>query len=697
MTQNPPGGQDGVSGSSLEEELRRHAVSGEMFDLEPGKVVDRRDMHTWGPERTVSTAVLRDLLVNVQQEPVHAKGVRLRGARIDGSLDLESAILRCPLVLEDCYLGCSEPLNLKFATASQLSLVRCNLAGLTGDMLVVTASFDLSGSWFLTGVVRLCGAHIIGRLACSAADFRATDDRGNALFAELMTVGGDFLLDDITSTGAVNLRGAVIGGQLNCSGAQMGVDINRNTLVAEGVKVGSDVFLHKNFTAAGAVRFTGANIAGQLNCSSAQLTGMDAEHCALVAELVHVRGHLLFNENFKASGAVHLNGAVIDGQLSLSGAQLTGSTTKGNALEADGIKVGGDVFLHGGFKAAGAVRLQDADITGQLVCSRAEITGMDAESYSLVADGITVGGHALFNDGFKALGTVKLAGARINGHILLEPAELNAANALVAPGMHVGHEFRWKPATQVTGLVDLERASVHRLVDCWDGDHPNAHWPPRGKLRLVAFTYETFGGPSAASGKQRLEWIRCNHETASQLKPASFASQPYEQLSRVYRQAGQDNDARNIAIARRQDLRKYGDLTLLRRVFNWLMDKTIKYGYETWRAVAGLAAVYVLVLLGSLVAQHYDTAIVPAKDTARLSPAPTASKCTKDYACFYPAAYAADLLVPVINVRQVENWRPNGATSWGWLYVSGVWIATGLGYMLTTLIVIGYTGLVHRE
>ena len=54
-----------------------------------------------------------------------------------------------------------------------------------------------------------------------------------------------------------------------------------------------------------------------------------------------------------------------------------------------------------------------------------------------------------------------------------------------------------------------------------------------------------------------------------------FATQPYEQFAAVCRRAGQDTAARKVAIARRADLRRYGNLNPYRKVGNWLLDKTI--------------------------------------------------------------------------------------------------------------------------
>ena len=90
-------------------------------------------------------------------------------------------------------------------------------------------------------------------------------------------------------------------------------------------------------------------------------------------------------------------GADIAGQLDMSGAQLYGADQYGYSLVADGIKVGGSVFLRSAgeqdpFTAAGAIELEGADIAGQLDMSGAQLYGADPYGYPLVADGIKVGG-----------------------------------------------------------------------------------------------------------------------------------------------------------------------------------------------------------------------------------------------------------------------------------------------------------------
>ena len=695
----------------LEQEIVDSAATGDLVDRGEGPF-DLATMQTWREERTVHVAVLRHLLV-AGQWPVHAKGVRLRGVKISGLLDLEGATLRCPLSLDSCYLDSDDPVCLDHATASRVALTGCQLAGLTASMLTA-GQIDLSRSTLRTGPLSLMCANITNELTCSGAQLNGTDSDLNALVAGGMKVGGSVYLDQylderFTAAGGVWLARADIAGDLACSGAQLGRNRDGIGLLAEGMKVGGEVFLREGFTADGAVRLLGADITGDLSCRAARL-GHDLDGNALVADRMKVGGEVHLYKGFTADGAVVLNGADITGDLSFSGAQLTGTDHDGNALDADGMKAGHDVLLDQEpgddgaewlpFTAAGAVRLARADIAGQLSCSGAQLTGTDYEGNALVADGIHVGAAVLLDERFTAAGTVSLNSARAD-QLVLSPAKPGGANEITfnftATEAQIARVLRWAPDGQFSGQVNLEDAHVGELEDNWTptGEQAHGYWPLGGRLRLSGFTY---GGLGEASVEQRLRWIRSQYEGSQYEgdKPVSFAAQPYEQLAAMYRQVGQEGEARVVAIARRRDLRKYGKLNPYRRFGNWMLDWTIKYGYQTWRAAAGLAAVFVVFLMLSLVGQHQHV-IVPLGDTKGLHPVPTATQCTSNYPCFYPFGYTVDTVIPIIQVHQAEYWGLDAHAPYGWLWVVGAWGATAAGWALATLLIAGYTGLVRQN
>ena len=588
--------------------------------------------------------------------------------------------------------------------------LRCDGAHLTGrdsDGYALAAAaikcgnVSLGEGFTAAGAVCLSGAHIAGVLLCSGARLTGRDSDGYALAAggikcEVVSLGEGF-----TAAGAVQLGVADIAATLSCDGAHLtGRDSDGYALAAAGIKVGQDVSLGEGFTAAGAVCLTRADITGQLRCDGAHLGPGDHNGNALIADGMKVGDAVFLDGGFTAAGALRLLGADIIGPLRCHGAHLTGTDSRQQyALYADGMKVGGGVFLDRGFTAAGTVRLLRADIAGGLRCSGAQLTGADSDGNVLYAYEMKVGGDVYLDGGFTAAGTVSLASAHVGASLHMKPTELADEDkvALNASGAQIGGTLEWAPAEQVRGQVNLQGAAVGELIDDWSGMRAdaNGYWPSGGRLKLDGFTYGRFGAGPQATVDQRLAWIHsqyCHSDTGWH----GYATQPYEQLATVYRKAGQDDEARKVAIARRADLRKYVHLNPYRRFGNWFLDWTIKYGHRTWRAGVGLAAVFLVFLVFSFLARQHHL-MEPVGNTAGLPSLPSATQCTSSYPCFYPVGYTIDTVIPLINVHQAAYWGPDGHTLWGHVWAVGTWVATVLGWALATLLVAGYTGLVRRD
>ena len=719
------------------------AAAGVLVDGSQGPF-DVADMQVWRAERTIRAVVLRNLLVG-EEWPVDARGVRIRGMRISGHLDLEGAALRCPLFLDRCYCDSDVPIRLGQATAIGMTLTGCLLPGLAAEQFAAK-SLDLSRST-LTGTLRLPGADIDGLFSCRSARLTGHDDHGNALAADRMRVSGDVLLDDgFTAAGSIRVVGAAIDGLFSCRSAQLtGHDDHGNALAADRMRVSGDVLLDDGFTAAGSIRVVGAaidglfscrsaqltghddhgnalaadgistggvlldegftaagavslgdaDIAGQLSCRSARLTGQDDHGNALAADRMRVSGDVLLDEGFTAAGSVRVVGAAIDGLFSCRSARLTGHDDEGKTLAASRLRVSGDVLLDEGFTAAGGVSLGDADIAGQLSCRGAQL-GRDLSDIALAADKTTIGGDVFLDDGFTALGAISLASAQVAGSVYLIRAKLaNDATALNAAEARIKGVLQWAPEDQVRGQVNLESTEVGQLDDDWSpgSRSANGFWPDGGGLRLKGFTYGAIGGTHPATASQRLDWIRSQFWPYDRTVP--FTTQPYNHLATVYRQAGQDTQATLVAVAMRSDRRRFDDLSSARWFANWLWDKTIKYGYQNWRAIWTMAAIYLIVVMVSFIAQRQGL-IEPVGNIAGLHPVPVATRCRANYPCFYPAGYAFDVVFPLINVHQAEFWGINGAAPWGRVLISFTWVATALGWIGASFLLAGLTSLVRR-
>ena len=639
--------------------IRLAAHAGETLDLlgspAPHVMFEADVMEAWGAERTIEAPELRRLLVEPDRR-MHARGVHLRGARIAGQLDLKAAKLLCPLQLEDCYFddACLVNddvclVNVDHAEVSLLALIRCRLAGLSGDSLKATKGLDLTGS-ILTQALTLPNADITGRLCCTGAELRGAvgDPRSPA-------VGKGYALD------------------------------------ADSMKVRGDVCLDGSFTAVGGVWLNRADIDGQLDCTGATLTAAwrgkaddypSCGDCAMYADGLKVGDNVILSRCTANDGGIRLSTATISGELICKGTQLHGRDHRGNALRANQLKTSGNVSI-GAYKPRG-------------------IAGAD-KPQGFVADG----------------GKISLTNATIGGELRLQPQRLGVDEnvALDARNAHITQGFRWEPREPGQGRVILENVSVGRLEDTWTPED-RGHWPFDGSLRLDGFTYgsiaSTAGGQNDGAG-QRLEWIRSQYGRkesklwSPQDNTSYFATQPYQQLASSYQQAGLDADARRIAIARRRDFRRYGRISRPGKIGNLLLDISIRYGYRTWRAAAGLAALYLLVVLFFFFASH-NNAVIPVQTTPGLQTpvpgvsvqdaqtVPSATKCTTQYPCFNPWGYAVDVVIPIINVHQADFWGPNrhAVSPWGWSSVWVSYLSTGLGWLLATLAVAGYTGLARN-
>ena len=143
-------------------------------------------------------------------------------------------------------------------------------------------------------------------------------------------------------------------------------------LAGEGLTIKKNLDL-TDTTFTGQLVLSSADIGGSLDCSGAQLKASDDDY-ALAAEGIKIGGAVFLGEGFTATGAIDLTAADIGHNLTCREvAGLNGVNNDGNALVADAARIGGNVLLDEGFAAAGAIYLVDADIGGSLGCSGAQL------------------------------------------------------------------------------------------------------------------------------------------------------------------------------------------------------------------------------------------------------------------------------------------------------------------------------------
>jgi cytoskeletal protein CcmA (bactofilin family) len=203
--------------SLAERKLLQCLPVGEIADLHAGEEAedDPEQWSSWGPERTIRADLLAYLCSSQQVRAlVHPKGLQVKGARIQGMLDVEGATISFGLSLQDGAIP--DGLILGNARIGRLALDGSYLGPVTGDNMVIEGPMRLK-QVRVRGQVQLETVRIEGNLDCTNGHFENWEDA--AILADGASIKGGVLLGrGFQAKGQVHLRGANIGGHLGCRG-----------------------------------------------------------------------------------------------------------------------------------------------------------------------------------------------------------------------------------------------------------------------------------------------------------------------------------------------------------------------------------------------------------------------------------------------------------------------------------------------
>ncbi|MFI6337492.1 oxidoreductase [Streptomyces sp. NPDC050535] len=216
-------------------------------------------------------------------------------------------------------------------------------------------------------------------------------------------------------------------------------------------------------------------------------------------------------------------------------------------------------------------------------------------------------------------------------------------------------ELRFLGERPERGKVVLSGAKVVNLVDS------AASWPGPGGLHMGGFGYENLVPQGAFPLTRRLEWVAA--------ATAEYNPEPYERLATVLRNSGEDEDAREVLLAKQR--RRRETLPLAAKLWGYAQDWTVAYGYRPGRAALWMAVLWAAT---SIAFRHADHP--PLKNG--------------EHPPWNPSLFALDLLLPVIDLGQVGFWQLRG----GWQWLAAVVIL--LGWILATTVAAGATRLLRR-
>lgn len=390
------------------------------------------------------------------------------------------------------------------------------------------------------------------------------------------------------------------------------------------------------------IRLKGAHILGQL----------DLAHATLHAPLELV--------NCSFTDPVSLEGARLR-SLRLSGCRFHGTDSKGRSLTCDGFRVAGSVDLDSGFHAQGQVRMVGGRIEGSLDCGGSTVRC--ATEAAVYLDRLRVDGN-IFLDNATLDGGVSLRGSRIGGQLVCESVKLSSIGTqpvVDALGATIEGVLKLSDLSSCRGLFNLTEVNIRQLHLDDEG-----HLPP---MVLDGFRYTAIYPAPIAGGvsvDRRLKWL----ESGKRYIPGA-----YDTLAAAYRRAGLEEAAEQILVAK-QRRRRREQLAPPRRLLDIALDGLVRYGFSTWRAMALLG----VLLAAAAVAywQAYPAMFFPAAAEDR-TPA------------FQPIAYAADVLLPIIDLKQYSSWIAQG-----WVATVS-WVLIAVGWLLSTVAVVGLTGVLAKR
>lgn len=256
------------------------------------------------PERAVRAGLLRWLLLGQDDAPrLHEKGLRLSGAFVQGSFDLEGCRLAADVRLVDCAFDAAPVL--RSAILDSIQLDGSSFPGLLAGKLETRGGAYLLGA-HSTGTVDLRGARLGGALVCDGA---AIDRPGGAaIAADHLEARGGVLLRGATIRGAVDLGGGRIHGDLDLTGATVD-HTHAEAILAAGLWAQGDILIRRA-TVSGRCLFTGARVSGDVDLSGSVFSAPGQDALALNRAVVD--GALMMRDGARIAGLLNLNGTTVE-------------------------------------------------------------------------------------------------------------------------------------------------------------------------------------------------------------------------------------------------------------------------------------------------------------------------------------------------------------------------------------------------
>lgn len=539
--------------------------------------------------------------------------------------------------------------------------------------------------------------------------------RDNTLDLISISVEYDIILKNCNILGFLFLWGAKCQ-LLNLEGSLV------KGIQADRLHTNGSIYLRNNFSSSGIVRFVNAKIKGILDCSGSDFNAIPH---SLSCDGAEIEGSIFLNDGFSTLGEVNLIGAKIKGNLTCINGIFSNDLTASNAVIND------NVLLDENFQIKGTVDFRNAKIGGNLECSGATFHNKER---AMLANKASIKGNVILGD-CNAAGGFSFQGAEISGDFSAQCITISAKKSFEFRNANIAGTLHWRDIEHAPGMLDLGGATVKTI------NMDKASWQKPASIKLNNFTYQGFS--DLEEGTNSDYWKSFLEQQPKADLTNKFRPKPYEHLANVLQGMGFEQEAKNIRIERQKRQTEFMSkhdpdrfakdiqgnerikIMHLLTVFwrKYISGFLVDYGYRPGNAIIYLIA---LIFIGTGIYWHaahsgimapthpliYKEAtnggFIPQRCAENWVhfPKDIAQQCAdampSEYSEFQSFIYAADVALPIVNLRMENDWSPrvvdiHGNPNWhGWWVRTFEWFLIAAGWMLSLLFASAVGGIIRR-
>jgi hypothetical protein len=651
---------------------------------------------------TIRTAALREIVIgkHLAHTDWDPHGLQIKGAFIDGDLDLKSVRLDRPILLEACKIN--GKLIIAQANLYSLGLQGSQCSGIYGGGVHVARSLMFTNGFQCDGELDLINANIGANLNLGKA--RIYNKGEDALSCDRAHIKGSVFLRGTDIKGAIRFPNAEIGANFAVDDALLSHPTG-DALALVNAQVNGDFAIHRSL------------IFGSVALSSLR--------CALdvmIAQTVIDASERLLLARISADNASELSDPV-------------------RSLRMRSVDVKGEISLNGAFWGETAIASSTIgrDISlkdGWFICNAA-IVKSPASSQTSYADKDEIIRSAYFSSsGHKDCLTDTMN------------TKVGTVRCFSADGTYIGNNLFMREETAWYGTVSLEGVTCKGIHNSNDGSTKT--WPQ--SLSIGSMKYDAFIGASPKDATSIREWL----SRGPKARGVSFDSTPWDQAVKVLRNAGRRSDARHLDYIMEKRLdqetlpwKNISWKDLPKKFLMFLYRNLAGYGQKPLRTVLAMFLLWffswvvfdhaanrgIFAPSSPLVFQREDLAHCSPKFLTDVSEAKAQKKEGKplkpeeikilekaeklekagtktgnwydcaampgEYSTFSPPLYALDIILPLVNLQQENDWAPYiDSPDWTvnhWVRIL-VWINILAGWFGSLLLVASLTELMrHRD